>query len=66
MHQIGISPARALAMASAIPARLIGVQDRFGSLAPGRPAELVLLADDFTLSGVWSGSGWLVPPQPGP
>ena len=66
VQQIGISPARALAMASAIPARLIGVQDRFGSLAPGRPAELVLLADDFTLSGVWSGSGWLVPPQPGP
>ena len=61
--QVGIAPERALAMASAIPARLIGVADRFGSLAPGSSAELVLLAQDFSLSGVWSGEDWLIAPQ---
>lgn len=64
VSQVGIAPERALAMASALPARLIGAQDRFGTLAPGRAADLVLLRDDFTLSGVWSGPGWLVPPRP--
>ena len=63
VRQVGIAPERALAMASAIPARLIGVEDRFGTIAPGRAAELVLLADDFSLSGVWSGAGWLIAPR---
>lgn len=60
--QVGITPERALSMASAIPARLIGVEDRFGAIAPGRAAELVLLAEDFSLSGVWSGADWLLAP----
>ena len=61
--QVGLAPERALAMASAIPAGLIGMSDSFGSLAPGRAADLVLLRDDFTLSGVWSGSSWHIAPQ---
>ena len=64
VSQVGIAPERALAMASALPAQVIGQTDRFGAIAPGRAADLVLLRDDFTLSGVWSGPGWLVPPQP--
>ncbi|MEH7827833.1 N-acetylglucosamine-6-phosphate deacetylase [Gemmobacter denitrificans] len=60
--QVGIAPERALAMASRIPADLIGAADRFGTLAPGRAAELVLLSDDWALKGVWSGPEWLVPP----
>lgn len=63
VRRVGITPERALAMASAIPARLIGVEGRFGSLAPGRAAELALLAEDFSLSGVWSGEDWLIAPQ---
>ena len=64
VSQVGIAPERALAMASALPAQVIGQTNRFGAIAPGRAADLVLLRDDFTLSGVWSGPGWLVPPQP--
>ncbi|WP_151719568.1 N-acetylglucosamine-6-phosphate deacetylase [Gemmobacter serpentinus] len=60
--KVGISPERALAMASRIPARVIGVEDRFGHIAPGRAAELVLLDTDFGLSGYWSGAGWHIAP----
>ena len=62
VRQVGIAPERALSMASALPARLIGVEDRFGAIAPGRAAERVLLAEDFSLSGVWSGADWLLAP----
>lgn len=62
VRQVGIAPERALSMASALPARLIGVEDRFGAIAPGRAAELVLLAEDFSLSGVWSGADWVLAP----
>ena len=62
VQQAGITPERALSMASALPARLIGVADRFGAITPGRAAELVLLAQDFSLSGVWSGENWLLAP----
>lgn len=55
----GQTPARALRMAGAEPARLLGLQDRFGRLAPGRPAEMVLLDGDYTLLRVWSGQDWL-------
>jgi len=61
--QVGLAPERAMAMASAIPAQLIGVEDRFGTIAPGRAAELVLLTQDFSLSGVWSGEDWLIAPR---
>lgn len=63
VHQVGIAPERALAMASRIPAAVIGVEDRVGHIAPGRPAELVLLHDDFSLSGYWSGAGWHIAPK---
>ena len=47
--QVGIAPERALRMASAVPAALLGLQDRYGALAPGRKADLVLLGGDFSL-----------------
>lgn len=53
VRQVGIAPERALRMASAIPAELLGLQDRHGTLAPGRPAELVLLDRDFALREHW-------------
>ncbi|MBL4918525.1 N-acetylglucosamine-6-phosphate deacetylase [Szabonella alba] len=58
--QVGINPARALAMSSRIPAEVIGAA--LGRIAPGRAAELVLLnPQDWSLSRVWSGMGWAVP-----
>lgn len=41
----GLSPAEALAAATSVPARLFGLNDR-GRIAPGRVADLVLVAGD--------------------
>lgn len=53
VQQVGLPLDRALTMVTAIPATLIGAGDRLGHLAPGRAADLVHLADDLTLAGVW-------------
>ncbi|WP_149141959.1 N-acetylglucosamine-6-phosphate deacetylase [Gemmobacter caeruleus] len=62
VRQVGIAPERALAMASRIPAEVIGQAHRHGTIAPGRRAEMVLLRPDFSLSGYWSGGDWHLPP----
>lgn len=62
VHQVGIAPERALAMASRIPAEVIGQAHRHGTIAPGRRAEMVLLRPDFSLSGYWSGGDRHLPP----
>lgn len=49
---LGVPTARALAMATRIPADLIGAQDR-GRIAPGARGDLVLLAPNMRLSKVW-------------
>lgn len=51
---LGTDPARALAMASRIPADLIGARDR-GRIIPGARGDLILLDDAFTLRKVWIG-----------
>lgn len=56
---VGIAPARALAMATRLPATLIGAGDRHGALLPERRAEMVLLDNRFALQRVWDGSGWI-------
>ncbi|MFF3503623.1 N-acetylglucosamine-6-phosphate deacetylase [Streptomyces sp. NPDC003247] len=48
---------------SATPARLLGVDDRVGSLEPGKDADLVLLDEDFALKGVMRRGEWVVDPQ---
>ncbi|MFZ0097570.1 MAG: N-acetylglucosamine-6-phosphate deacetylase [Gemmobacter sp.] len=53
VREVGIAPERALRMASAEPARVIGQADRFGQIAIGRRADLVWLAEDWNLQGVW-------------
>ncbi|PCD76531.1 N-acetylglucosamine-6-phosphate deacetylase [Pseudothioclava arenosa] len=53
IEQVGISPERALAMATRIPADLIGAEA--GRLAPGAPADLVHLSDDWMLRSIWRG-----------
>ncbi len=69
IHLAGATSERALSMASAEPARVIGAEDRFGHLRTGNAAEIVLLDGDFGLAAVWSGTGWLTRPakiaQPG-
>lgn len=57
----GAAPARALAMASAIPARVIGQEGRLGHLLPGRAADFVHLTAGWQLAGVWRGGQPLAP-----
>lgn len=53
-----IAPERALAMAARVPAGVIGVGDRFGAIAAGRRADLVLLGADWELTAVCDGGVW--------
>lgn len=48
----GLPPAEALAMTSSRPAALLGLAE-CGRLVPGVPADVVHLAPDWTLAGVW-------------
>jgi N-acetylglucosamine-6-phosphate deacetylase len=45
--QLGVSMVDAVRMASTTPARTIGLADRAGLIASGRPADLVLLDADL-------------------
>ncbi|MFI9341328.1 N-acetylglucosamine-6-phosphate deacetylase [Streptomyces sp. NPDC052773] len=54
-----------VAALSANPARLLGMDDRIGSLEPGKDADLVLLDGDFELKGVMRRGEWVVEPQLG-
>lgn len=49
---LGVDPARALAMASRIPADVIGAQDR-GRIVPGARGDLVFLSPEMHLKAVW-------------
>lgn len=51
--QVGIAPARALAMATSVPAAVLGRSDEIGHLAAGRAADFVHLSADWRLAGVW-------------
>lgn len=50
---------------SANPARLLGVDDKVGSLEPGKDADLVVLDAEFDLKGVMRKGEWIVAPQLG-
>ncbi|HPL27104.1 MAG TPA: amidohydrolase family protein, partial [Anaerolineae bacterium] len=57
---VGISPVEAIRMASLTPARVIGADDRKGSLAGGKDADLVLFDDSWAvwqtlIRGQWLG-----------
>jgi N-acetylglucosamine-6-phosphate deacetylase len=52
MLSLGIKMPEALAMLTANAARLLGIENRKGTLAPGADADLVLLDSDLQVSGV--------------
>jgi N-acetylglucosamine-6-phosphate deacetylase len=52
-HTLGLPLAHALTMATLTPARMIGVEDRVGRLAPGCHADLVHLTDALDVAQVW-------------
>jgi N-acetylglucosamine-6-phosphate deacetylase len=55
VETLGLPLAEALAMATLTPARLLGVDDRIGRLAPGLDADLVHLTGAFEVRAVWRG-----------
>ena len=61
VRDLGVPPARALAMATSIPAGLIGA--KAGRIAPGRAADLLWLRPDWTPGAVWQG-GQILPTPP--
>ncbi|TJZ92006.1 N-acetylglucosamine-6-phosphate deacetylase [Paracoccus gahaiensis] len=64
VNDLGVPVARALAMATRVPAALARIGDRVGALEAGRAAEVILLSDDLTLAGVWQdGDLHPVPPE---
>lgn len=50
---------------SATPARVLGLQDRIGTLAPGKQADLVVLDDALTVVGVLARGRWVTHPHGG-
>lgn len=60
--RLGVDPARALAMASRIPARIIGAKDR-GHLEPGARGDVVFLSNTFELEKVFIAGRAQVLPQ---
>ena len=52
---LGVPLADALTMATLTPARLLGLDDRIGRLAPGLRADLVHLTEALDVAGVWTG-----------
>jgi imidazolonepropionase-like amidohydrolase len=46
--QAGLSNAEALQTATIIPARMTGMDDRTGSIAPGKTADIILVDGDVS------------------
>lgn len=49
------SLAEAVRMASTVPARVLGLSDRKGRLAPGFDADLVALDNNLNVAMTWAG-----------
>ncbi|RNG12192.1 N-acetylglucosamine-6-phosphate deacetylase [Streptomyces botrytidirepellens] len=59
----GLGVDQAVRALSATPARVLGLDDRVGSLEAGKDADLVVLDADFRLRGVMRRGAWVVDPQ---
>ncbi|MEQ7873144.1 amidohydrolase family protein [Sphingomonas sp. ASV193] len=47
-RQAGLTNAQALQTATIVPARMVGMDDRFGSIAPGKTANVILVEGDVS------------------
>jgi len=53
IRTVGLTPLAAVDAATAIPAQILGVEDRFGRLEPGYVADAVIFDEDWQVQGVW-------------
>jgi N-acetylglucosamine-6-phosphate deacetylase len=56
---VGIPLVKAIRMASLTPARVIGLDDRKGSLEPGKDADIAVFDEDFTCWRTMRGGRWI-------
>lgn len=54
----GLPLEAAVTAATRTPARLLGIDDRVGTLEPGKDADLVILDDDLGVTAVMAGGRW--------
>ncbi|MFC4535110.1 N-acetylglucosamine-6-phosphate deacetylase [Sphaerisporangium dianthi] len=62
VREAGLPVADAAVMASLTPARVLGIDDRVGSIAVGKDADLVVLDDDLTVHRVMKRGAWVTSP----
>ena len=55
VERAGATIAEAVAMATIIPARALGIESQFGSLDTGKRADLMRFSPEWKIRGVWSG-----------
>lgn len=56
---VGMSLVEAANAASLVPATVLGVDDRFGSIRPGRVADLVITDPELNVKAVMVGGDWV-------
>ncbi len=56
---VGLSLVEAANAASLVPARFLGVDDRYGSIRPGRAADLVVTGPDLDVRAVMADGRWV-------
>jgi N-acetylglucosamine-6-phosphate deacetylase len=59
VQESGLPIEDAAAAAATNPARVLGMEDRLGAIAPGRRADLVVLDDDLAVRRVMAAGRWL-------
>jgi N-acetylglucosamine-6-phosphate deacetylase len=59
VHDLNWPVPEAIAMASSVPASILGVADRKGVIRCGYDADVAIFADDFTCTGAVVGGRWV-------
>jgi N-acetylglucosamine-6-phosphate deacetylase len=62
VQEVGLTLPEAVQVASLTPARVLGIDDRVGSIAVGKAADLVVLSDELEVVGVMKRGAWIVEP----
>ncbi|MEV5413841.1 N-acetylglucosamine-6-phosphate deacetylase [Thermopolyspora sp. NPDC052614] len=62
VREVGLTLPEAARAAALTPAQVLGVDDRVGSIAAGKDADLLVLSDDLAVDAVMKGGTWVVPP----